>query len=114
MLISYEGLVELVDEGVITVKDRGAINGASIDVHLGRGILEEKHVHMFTPVNLAKRESVGWRETNLPPEGSFIALLLNPTVLPSKKAKMAGTLWQAQMTGLAPFRQMLVLMGMYG
>lgn len=72
MLISYEGLVELVDEGVITVKDRGAINGASIDVHLGRGILEEKHVHMFTPVNLAKRESVGWRETNLPPEGTFI------------------------------------------
>lgn len=58
MLISYNGLVDLANDGVIVIQDHGAINGASIDLHLGSRILRERE--QPASVDLATRESVEW------------------------------------------------------
>ena len=59
-LLSSVELLELVDQGVITNVDRGSINAASIDVHLGTDFLIEKdciYIKSRTPVlDLSKRE----------------------------------------------------------
>lgn len=68
MLLSYVELVELVEQGVITGVQPGAINAASIDVRLGDKILREDPWHprnylLSRPqVDLLARESVGFYE----------------------------------------------------
>lgn len=44
MVISFNGLVDLVDAGVISTQDKKSINSASIDIHLGNVIMvEDQH-----------------------------------------------------------------------
>lgn len=70
MLLSYVELVELVEQGVITGVQPGAINAASIDVRLGSKILRESRLPWYKrllpwffprpAVDLQVRESVGF------------------------------------------------------
>lgn len=64
MLLSYVELVELVKQGVITNVQPGAINGASIDVHLGPVIrLEALPTTIDNQrVDLSVRETIGTYE----------------------------------------------------
>lgn len=66
-IISYSGLVELVEQGVITGVLPDAINGTSIDVHLGNHF----QVESLPPpgdsrvVDLAQRQSPTYRPTTV-------------------------------------------------
>lgn len=54
-LLSYNELVELVEQGVIRGVDPECINAASIDVHLGNEIVIER-IDSFKPIDIHKRE----------------------------------------------------------
>jgi len=57
MLLSYNELCELVEQGVIGPVDPAAINAASIDVRLGEDIVVEQYcAHRVRPVDIHKRE----------------------------------------------------------
>ena len=57
MLLSYNELCELVEQGVIGPVDPAAINAASIDVRLGEDIVVEQYCdHRVRPVDIHKRE----------------------------------------------------------
>lgn len=56
MLLSYTELCDLVEQGVITDVQPEAINGTSIDVHLGDDIIVETYVDQrHGIVDIAKR-----------------------------------------------------------
>ena len=55
-LISYKGLCELVESGVIEGVDPKDINAASIDVHLGNKVVTEVFNKTLRPVDIQKRE----------------------------------------------------------
>ena len=68
-LLSYNELVELVEQGVITNVRDGAINASSIDIHLAPKILVEGNRR--TTVTYAKREPLGMYEIDLIAKGGF-------------------------------------------
>lgn len=59
-LLSHDELVELVANGVIENVQPGAINAASIDIHLGRTILFEPAAPKGTIIDYSKRETLEW------------------------------------------------------
>ena len=72
-LISYYGLIELAEKGVITgLLDHDQINGASIDITLGTKILVEHCTSEkdLKEVSLAKRERLTFREWEFGRDGA--------------------------------------------
>jgi dCTP deaminase len=67
-LITYSGLVELVDRGVIEGVEPGRINAASIDVTLGDVIWIEDANHGGT-VDLARKFVPNMIRVEMPPDG---------------------------------------------
>lgn len=78
MLLSFNELCELVDQGVVRNVEPSQINAASIDVRLGGVVLAEKRVmHGEAPPvrSLIKREQLGFFEREYPYElqpGEFV------------------------------------------
>jgi dCTP deaminase len=68
-LLSYNELVKLVEDGVITNVRDGAINASSIDIHLAPKILVE--ANRRKTVTYAKREPLGMYEIDLNAKGGF-------------------------------------------
>jgi dCTP deaminase len=68
-LLSYNELVNLVEQGVITNVRDGAINASSIDIHLAPKILVESNRR--NTVTFAKREPLGMYEIDLRSKGGF-------------------------------------------
>lgn len=58
MLLSYNRLIDIVDQGYLTGVDPDAINATSIDVRLGQKFLKEVPPAPGSIVNLAKREGI--------------------------------------------------------
>lgn len=60
-LLSHDELVRLADEGVIENVQPGAINAASIDIHLGECLMIEPTTPRHeTVIDYSKRESLKW------------------------------------------------------
>ena len=57
-LVSYDELVQLVNEGVITGVDPRSINGTSIDVHLGSEIMVERFADCRQLVSLKEKQAL--------------------------------------------------------
>jgi dCTP deaminase len=57
MLITYNGLVKLVEQGVIENVDPACINGASIDIHLGDNLMTEARMVHTELIDLANKET---------------------------------------------------------
>lgn len=75
MLLSYVELVELVERGVIRGVKDGAINGASIDVHLGPEIRVEEVPYFRTNrciIDLGARETIATTPITLGPDGHLV------------------------------------------
>ena len=76
-LISYNGLVKLVEQGVIDAPMEN-INGASIDITLDDIIMMENVPGAYGPVNLKEKETICMGECNIAhrtitlPPGEFI------------------------------------------
>lgn len=68
-LLSYNELVKLVEDGVITNVRDGAINASSIDIHLAPKILVEGNRRKT--VSYAKREPLGMYDIDLTAKGGF-------------------------------------------
>lgn len=82
-LLSYTELCELVEQGVIVGVKDGAINGTSIDVHLGSEIICETYGdHRAYAVDIAKRTSWAHHTIKLP-DGGFHYLTPGEFVLAS-------------------------------
>ena len=67
-LLSYNELCELVEKGVITGVKPEAVNGTSIDLHLGSEILTETHHEDCWPIvdlSVKPRQSVGRNRINI-------------------------------------------------
>lgn len=64
MLLAYNELIELVQDGVITDVAPDAVNAASIDVRLGKGFKYEimPTVQRWQPIDLAAREPLPLNE----------------------------------------------------
>jgi dCTP deaminase len=62
VLLSHNELVQLVKDGVIEGVQPGAINAASIDIHLGRTILFEPE-SPGTVIDYTKRETLDWNRS---------------------------------------------------
>ena len=77
-LISYHGLVDLVDQGVVEGVDPGHINAASIDITLGAKLLIEDRTDGYKykghpdVVSLRNRDSLKVIEWNLIYQGSYV------------------------------------------
>lgn len=56
-LLTYNELVELVEDGVLRNATMDQVNAASIDLHLGDTLLVEKFNDFFGEVDLSKKES---------------------------------------------------------
>lgn len=56
-LITYNGLVELVEQGVIENVKPECINAASIDVHLGDSLLVEDYSARMPRIDLAEKQA---------------------------------------------------------
>ncbi len=67
MILAYDEIVELVERGVIDGVKLGAINGTSIDVHLGPHFRMEQIAPTadYPTVDLAKRQTPTFYETTL-------------------------------------------------
>ncbi|MDJ0827612.1 MAG: dCTP deaminase [Rhodobacter sp.] len=66
MLLSYKELTKLVEHNVITNVSSQLINGASIDVTLGRYLqVEKSNVYVRNLVNLKNKGIIGTREIDL-------------------------------------------------
>lgn len=64
-MLSYIELCDLVESGVIKNVKPDAINGTSIDLHLGYEILIEKKEVSVVDLSLKPRQSVGREEVNI-------------------------------------------------
>ena len=56
MLLSYDELISLIEDGVIQNAKLDAVNSASIDIHLGRRILVERASDGYVVLDYAKRD----------------------------------------------------------
>ena len=71
MLLSYNRLVKLVEDEVITPVEHDQINSASIDVTLDKTILLEGD--SFVPVDLAKKKNIDVIRYEMPKDGYVLA-----------------------------------------
>jgi dCTP deaminase len=78
MLLSYNQIVDLLDDGVVTRASYENINAASLDIRLGETLLVERPIHNETNevflkrVNLRKKQPLNMVEYSLVREGNFI------------------------------------------
>lgn len=93
MLITYNGLVQLVQDGVIENVEPSQINAASIDVRLGSKILVEDYSHKNCVMDFRARDEMHMREViipeegiEIPPGGIFLAQTLEKFNLPNDVA----------------------------
>lgn len=73
-LLSHNELVRLVDKGVIEGVQPGAINAASIDIHLGQNIIMEKKLEnsLMGMIDYRERESFTHIEHNMQEYGWMV------------------------------------------
>lgn len=78
MLISFSGIKNLLVRGVVVGAKPEAVNAASLDIHLGRYILEEvprKEIGGIPPYHvicLSKREPLNTRQIDLEKNGPYL------------------------------------------
>jgi dCTP deaminase len=70
LMITYTGLIDLVEQGVISNVPLANINGASIDVRLGESMLRESDRGRYT--NIARGEKPKMESVRLNEDGTFM------------------------------------------
>lgn len=56
-LITRNGILKLIDDGVIENTDASLVNGASLDIRLGESMLVEEHYGKMSKIDLDRRET---------------------------------------------------------
>lgn len=75
MLLSHNEITRLLDEGIVTNWRPGAVNAASLDIHLGRYLLVEQELcrgHDPYPVDYAKRDALNMNRVDLMEVEQFV------------------------------------------
>lgn len=65
-ILSYNELIELVEQGVITNVNKDMVNSASIDVTLGKTVLVEQALICKVTCSIKERECIYMEEEDLP------------------------------------------------
>lgn len=71
-LVSYNELCSFVEDGVIEGVDLAAVNGTSIDVHMGAEILVELSPHVTNTISLKNKQSLDMTSLTLPADGFYL------------------------------------------
>ena len=71
MLLSHDEIQELLDQGVVTGTKEGAVNAASLDLHLGDTIMLENNSPQI--IDYGKREPLSMREYKMTDDGCVLS-----------------------------------------